>query len=191
VTHTTDGASLAATLRAATASTHRALERRLDAGGPGWSRERYACFLRATLDVVAHLEEPVADGLRPYLPGWHTRRAERLRADLARLGADAGCGAPAPGAMAPAGAFGAAYVLRGSELGAPFIARAITACLDLRAEDMSYLHPGPGDGPTWPEFVAALDAFGARHPHDRPGVVAAAQHTFAAFERAFAREGFA
>lgn len=141
--------------------------------------------------MVSELEEPIRSGLDGLLSEWDGHRADRLRADLARLGADAPQTRPSAPALDAAEAFGAAYVLRGSELGAPFIARALSERLRLDADAMTYLQPKHRAGCAWPDFVAALDAFGARRREDRPRVLQSADATFGAFERAFAREGFA
>lgn len=177
-------------LRAETRPTHLALERRLGLQETPWSRERYAAFLRATLAVVSDLEDPIRAGLGARL-AWRAR-AGLLRSDLAQLGEPA-ARPPAAGAraMATEDAFGAAYVLRGSEMGAPLIARELADRLALRDDQMSYLRPRSQGGPAWADFVAALDAFGVERQDARARVLAAAHETFAAFDRAFAREGFA
>ncbi|MET0554230.1 MAG: biliverdin-producing heme oxygenase [Vicinamibacteria bacterium] len=183
---------LAAALRAATQPTHAALESRLDLAGGRWTRVRYAAFLRATLAVVADLEAEVGALIGSRLPRWEARPSERLRADLARLGADAQVESDdARRPRTAAQAFGAAYVLQGSQLGAPFIARALAAQLSLLEADMTYLRPPRAEGPAWADFVAALDRFGRESPDARPQVLDAARRTFGDFERAFLREGFA
>jgi heme oxygenase (biliverdin-IX-beta and delta-forming) len=192
LTDSTDDGPLAAALRAATQPTHAALERRLDLAGGSWTRARYAAFLRATLAVVAGLEAEVAHLLEDRLPRWEARRSARLHADLLRLGADARVeadGVRRP--RTPAEAFGAAYVVQGSQLGAPFIARALADQLCLQEADMTYLRPQSAEGPVWTDFVAALNRFGRESPDARPQVLAAARRTFGDFERAFLREGFA
>lgn len=185
--------SLAQALRTATRPRHEALERRLDLGRADWSRGRYADFLRATLAVVDALEAPLARALSGRFERWDTTRAARLRRDLARLGAPTEVEplADGPQPATTADALGAAYVLQGSELGAPYVATALSRRLGLSEDDMTYLRPPAAAGPSWPEFVAALDAFGREEPRSVERAVDAGLRTFGAFERAFARVGFA
>jgi heme oxygenase len=184
---------LSQALRTSTRPRHEALERRLGLGRADWSRARYVDFLRATLAVVDALEAPHARALSGRFERGDTTRAARLRRDLARLGALADV-APLPGGPEPAttaDAFGAAYVLQGSEQGAPFVAAALSRRLGLGEEDMTYLRPPTANGPDWPGFVATLDRFGQEDPRAVERTVDAGLRTFAAFERAFEREGFA
>lgn len=182
--------SLAQHLRTATRPVHQALEARLDLAGTSWSRDRYAAFLRATLAVVGPLEAPIAAAIGERFVRWDTSRADRLRRDLARLGAPSVVDAGSGPAMTTAEAFGAAYVVEGSQLGARFIAAELARRLDLHDDALAYLRPREVMGPTWSEFVAALDAFGTEDPRSASRVEDAAARTFRAFERAFEREGF-
>jgi heme oxygenase (biliverdin-IX-beta and delta-forming) len=177
-------------LRTATAATHRQLEERLPLDN-GWSRWRYAAFLRATLAVVA-VVEPRIRRLLPDPPAGGTPGADRLRHDLALLHTDADV-APAPGfpeIETAAAAFGAAYVLQGSLLGGAVIARRLELDPDIPAGSLTYLRPSQAAGPAWREFVGRLNAFGAdAAAGERHAAVVSARQTFASFEAAFSREG--
>ena len=177
-------------LRAATATTHRELEERMPLDD-GWSRERYAAFLRATLAVVDAVE-PSIRRLLPDQPAGETPGADRLRHDLTLLHSDADV-APAPGLPridTPAAAFGAAYVLQGSMLGGIVIARRLQLDPDIPAGSLTYLRPSESAGAAWRDFVRRLDAFGAKaEAAERHTAVAAARQVFASFEAAFSREG--
>jgi heme oxygenase len=184
-------------VRASTRPTHDALERRLDLASGGWTRATYAAFLRATLAVAAPIEaavdahlQPLFDstlGLRP--------RAERLRHDLHSIGASIDVGeAPAlPPVAGVAAALGAAYVLHGSLLGGRGIAASLEEEIGLSRDSLTYLAPPHlALGASWRAFTAALDAFGhSASPIERDAVVVTAQRTFASFDAAFTREGFA
>ena len=177
-------------LRAATAATHQQLEARMPLDD-GWSRQRYAAFLRATLAVVAAVE-PRIRRLLPDPPAGETPGAERLRHDLTLLHDDADV-EPAPGLPeidTPAAAFGAAYVLQGSMLGGVVIARRLELDPNIPAGSLTYLRPAEAAGPSWRDFVRRLNAFGANAAAgERHAAVASARQMFASFEAAFSREG--
>jgi heme oxygenase len=177
-------------LRTATAPAHRSLEARMPLDD-GWSRARYAAFLRGTLAVVAAVEPPI----RRFLPDssdGETPGADRLRHDLTLLDTAADV-AQAPGLPAidtPAAAFGAAYVLQGSMLGGAVIARRLALDPHIPAGSLTYLRAGNAAGPSWREFVRRLNAFGAHAPAaERDTAVTSARQLFASFEAAFSREG--
>ncbi len=192
---------LRARLRSETRAAHEALEARLDRQGR-WSLPRYIAFLQATLAVVEPLQPGIARLLAPH--GVRLDEAldapTRLRADLAALGAtptlrDA-FGFDSPPLRDAADAFGAAYVIEGSRLGARFIAAALREQLGLPAAQLNYLAPQtPADAASkarWPRLLAALDAYGeAAGEPARRRVLASAHAGFAAFDAAMRMHGVA
>ncbi|MGE0725198.1 MAG: biliverdin-producing heme oxygenase, partial [Alphaproteobacteria bacterium] len=121
----------------------------------------------------------VAIGL-PSLARAAAERAERLRADLADLGAVPG---PAPArSVAPASdgrAVGCLYVVEGSTLGGRLIHRRLAGLLP-GEEGRRYFAGGADDVERWPVFCAALEAFGAGG-NRLPDIVLGARQAFATF----------
>ncbi|MGC5778888.1 biliverdin-producing heme oxygenase [Methylobacterium sp. NFXW15] len=167
-------------LRAATASTHEALERELD-----WKAR--VATLAGYRDMLARLHgfhaawEPaigaaLADG--DFFDA--RRRLSALREDLAYLGlSEAGIGAlPLAKVIAlsgPAPAMGALYVLEGSTLGGRVIGKHIASAHGLMDGGLAY-YSGHGvrTGAMWSAFRARLDTFDAEGDQ----VMAAANETF-------------
>lgn len=183
-------------LRAATREDHLRIEDGLARATRPWTLTAYAAFLLGTLDVVRRVEPGIdrfgtAMWAQPRPAGW---AVGRLHHDLRTIGVlPAWPSAPGsvPFATTPAAAFGAAYVIEGSRLGAPTIAAALERDLRLPAAALTYLRP-PGDpaGARWREFVQRLDAFGtSATPTDFDRTIETGRETFAAFRRAFVARG--
>ncbi|MEZ5285175.1 MAG: biliverdin-producing heme oxygenase [Vicinamibacterales bacterium] len=187
-------ARLLQSLRNATSSRHRALDRRLGLIDPDvLTLDRYRRFVRATSAVVLPLEPPLAAELGyVFVARSAGERAVRLLQNLAALEAEPAPPAPdVPEITDDADAFGAAYVIQGSHLGGEIIARAVTGGLGLGPEHVSYLrlHDGKAGG-AWFRFIAALEHFGlSATPSEQVRVVRAAEATFDAFAAALDREG--
>lgn len=153
-------------LKAATQTTHGALDQRLMAFGPFASRDHYTAFLqmqyRFHRDVAALFGDPALGRL---LPGLGQRqRLPAVAQDLADLGQ------PLPALDQPPAfaegvapdlptALGWLYVEEGSNLGAAFLFKA-AAALGLDAGfGARHLAPHPqGRAPSWKEFCAQLNA---------------------------------
>lgn len=193
------GCGLRARLRSQTRAAHEALEARLDLQGC-WSRPRYIAFLQATLAVVG----PLHAGMAGLLAQHGVRLDEevdartRLCADLAALGAapprHATCAVASPPLRDAADAFGVAYVIEGSRLGARFIAATLREQLSLPDAQLNYLAPlTPADASSkarWPRLLAALDDYGeATGEQAQRRVLASAHATFAAFDAAMQAHG--
>lgn len=191
LTVTGAGAPLLAEIRSATAAAHARVERQVDLTIP-WNRDRYVRFLRATLAVVAP-HEPVlrylfGDTRFPLLTG----AADRLRDDIASLGAsvDDRVATQVPLVSSEAHAFGAGYVLHGSLLGGQLIARTLESQLGLTTSELTYLRPAADVGPRWRAFTAELNAWGESASREcRTTAIDTALAVFDAFGIAFAREG--
>lgn len=185
--------TLLAALRVATRPVHLQLEQRLDLAGAHGTIPHYIGFLRALLAVVDGCDAAIRAELGDARVSWRPpspSRSDRLRHDLACLGAS-GIVEPALGLPvidSPAQAFGAEYVLQGSQLGGAVIAR----CLAARGFDvscMTYLRMhGDGLATAWRDFTDTLDTFGRGRSEIWPPAIGAAIATFHAVDAALTRE---
>ena len=177
-----------------TREAHVRLEGRMDVEQGNWSRDRYIAFLTGTLAVVGPVESEIADLLESHvsLPV-EDRSTDRLHHDLTAVNAtprvpDA---IRLPKVTDVPSAFGVAYVIEGSRLGAQIVARILTARLGLAPHQMTYLVPqGAHVGERWKTFCDALDAFGAAAASTvREAACLAAVETFECFEEALEEAG--
>ena len=172
---------LLALLRRRTRDAHHRLDAALDFRSPGsLSLSRYVALLRATLRVVAPLDQSLSAWLPP-LPG--PVRATCLRADLAALGhVEAGVAlAPRPRNLAEA--LGCAYVLEGSSLGGLVLASMVTRDLGAWVPTSYLTLRGAGTAAAWRSFLHRLHAFGvASSERDHAAAAAIAVDTFDVFD---------
>lgn len=123
----------------------------------------YARFLSISARVVPRYERALeAAGVERLLPDWpQRRRAPALLEDLARLGEPPPPAGPAPTGLDDAdAAFGAAYALEGSRLGAGLLLRDVERSADPRVRfATSFLRHGQGAG-LWRGFLGRLEARG-------------------------------
>ncbi|HET9622106.1 MAG TPA: biliverdin-producing heme oxygenase [Kofleriaceae bacterium] len=174
--------SLLAALRARTAAQHAALD---DAFRGALTRDRYVAFLQASLAVLARLEPALAT----WLPAAVTpSRVERLRADLAALGAAPGADAGNVAVPATrAASLGAAYVVEGSTLGGLMLAERFERALGIGLEATTYLRlRGRDTARHWRGFLAELATAAAS---DAAEACAAAAATFDAYAAAMRAHG--
>jgi heme oxygenase len=171
-------------LRAATASIHAQLDRRvalLDLGHAAG----YRCFLEGTAAALLPLEAALAaSGVVDLFPDWPARsRRGAILEDLARLDGTA----QPPTRTDPLtrdGVLGTLYVLEGSRLGARVLVRRVERSADPAvAAATAYLRHGAGR-PLWPSYLATLEREAAAA--DTGAVVDAARRAFARFDGAFA-----
>lgn len=175
-------------LRHATQAAHEHLEQRLTPSAR-WTRPRLLAFLRGTLAVIQACEP----GLRKHcneFPLLHDASL-RLRHDIARLGGDDAV--PAVDGVdicSRAEAFGAAYVILGSQLGAQVLRPAVTRDLGISADSLTYF-AGPKEvGKAWKSFASSLAKWDEDASEDLDDVTLRfAVNLFEAFTRAFGREG--
>ncbi|KQM28639.1 MULTISPECIES: biliverdin-producing heme oxygenase [unclassified Sphingomonas] len=181
-------------LKAATATIHDTLDRRIMALDPFSSTERYIRFLRAQQAFHAALAPLyAAPYLRALIPDLAERdRSAAIVADLADLGASAPVIADAdpvePVDMSTA--LGWLYVAEGSSLGAAFLLKAaqqIGLSTDHGARHLAG-HP-EGRAAHWRRFTARIDAADMT-PEQEDRMIAAARDAFARF-RALADAAFA
>ncbi|MCJ7421938.1 biliverdin-producing heme oxygenase [Sphingomicrobium astaxanthinifaciens] len=169
--------SVRAALKAATASRHEALDRRLAALDLARGDD-YARFLRAQAAALLPVEAALDHaGAASVIPRWaEHRRGPALLADLDRLGH----ALPPPVVLAPLlgtpDILGAAYVLEGSRLGGIVLRRGLPP----GAPRAFLAHAGPTP---WRDFVALLEQKLAS-PVDRAVAERAAILVFEAFARA-------
>ena len=177
-------------LRAATATAHAAVDRVVDVNA-SWTIDRYTRFLRGLHAALAPLMPAFGrwvDGDRfPLL----LTASSRLEDDLAAVG---GRVPPASAAVPPvvdeAAAWGAAYVVLGSHLGGPFIARAVRGPLCLAPEHLTYLTPDAPVAAEWRRFLTDLEQWHAGSDDAaRQRCSATALAVFAAVESALVSEG--
>lgn len=173
-------------LKAATTTSHDSLDKRIMAGDPFTSRERYGLFVKVQYqfhrEIDALYESALLEPLLPDLAG--RRRFPLIGQDLADLGQEL----PQPeGATAfsttdtpdIASALGWLYVAEGSNIGAGFLSKQAEK-LGLSDEfGARHLAGAPeGRGRHWRTFTAALDQL----PLDEAGearAIAGAQQAFA------------
>ena len=181
-------------LKAATRTTHDALDRRIMAGDIFASRERFARFVRVQYrfhrDVDVLYSRADLAALVPRLSG--RRRLAQVADDLADLGSPVPAGEPArldPGAPLPE-ALGWLYVAEGSRLGGTVLyKRAAALGLD-RNCGARHLDASPGGAAhDWRDFTAALNAV-PLSPAQAQAMIAGAEAAFAAV-RAYVAEEFA
>lgn len=140
--------------------------------------EDYSRFLQAHATVVLPLEAALdRAGMARCLPDWSgRRRAALLSEDLLLLQQALPAPALLPDFTEAAQCWGAAYVLEGSKLGGAVLARRLPAgvpCGYLRA---------PATAPSWPVFLAALQA--AVPERALATLTASARATFTLFKEA-------
>ena len=140
-------------------------------------RGGYMRFLTAQAEAHAALEAVIdRSGITDILPDWpERRRVERLRSDLAELGAAMPEPAAVPELTSNAAALGTAYVLEGSRLGGTLLKRSVPA--DLPA---SFL--GAADSGAWRRLLAILDEH-LVHAEQIQIAINAARDAFMIFER--------
>lgn len=152
-------------LKAATTSTHDSLDKKIMAGDPFASRERYALFVQVQYlfhrDLDALYASAELDALLPDLPG--RRRFPLIVNDLVDLGSERPLLDREPvfsAGIAPdiASALGWLYVAEGSNIGAGFLYKQAEG-LGLSSEfGARHLAGAPeGRGRHWRTFTAALD----------------------------------
>jgi heme oxygenase len=187
--------SRAKRLKARTNETHDRLDRRIMAGRPFESRERYGRFVTVQhafhRDIDALYVDPRLDRLLPDLAG--RRRLGLIEQDMADLGIAPLAGVSVlalPTDVDLATALGWLYVAEGSNLGAAFLLKEATK-LGL-SEDFGARHLAghpDGRGLHWRTFTAALDAISLsqiEEDHLVAGATASFQHVHALVETAFA-----
>lgn len=194
--------SILAALRRHTAAAHERLEAALPLNDPALDRAGYAALLARFGRLYAASEHALLawDGpLAGYALDLGARRkAALVRGDLDALAAHAGAApivrhddAPAVSVPCPTlgHAFGVLYVLEGSTLGGQVVLRQLTRTLGVTAASGGafFASYGPQVGPMWRQFCVALERFAADAPHERDAVLAAADATFATFERELLR----
>ncbi len=179
-----DALPLSKRLKAATTTTHDALDERIRAGDPFRDRERFGRFLRVQYrfhrDVDALYHHPALDAVLPDLAG--RRRLGLISQDIADLGQalpmveDAPVFGDAPIDLPTA--FGWLYVAEGSNLGAAFLFK-WAAALGLDENCGARHLAGHPDGRAlhWRQFTAALDAL-AQHSDAESRVIEGAQAAF-------------
>ena len=177
-------------LRAATATAHAAVDHMVNVDA-AWTIDRYRRFLRGLHAALAPLTAAFGRWLdRDRFPLLLTA-SSRLEGDLAAVG---GRVPPASAAVPPvvdeAAAWGAAYVVLGSHLGGPFIARAVRGPLCLAPEHLTYLTPDAPVAAEWRRFLTDLEQWHAGSDDAaRQRCSATALAVFAAVESALAGEG--
>jgi heme oxygenase len=188
-------ASRAKRLKARTNETHDRLDRRIMAGRPFESRERYGRFVAVQhgfhRDIDALYANPHLGRLLPDLAG--RRRLGLIEQDMADLGVTPLAGMrelALRGDIDVATALGWLYVAEGSNLGAAFLlkeAMKLGLSEDFGARHLAG-HPD-GRGLHWRTFTAALDAISlsqVEEDHLVAGATASFQHVHALVETAFA-----
>jgi heme oxygenase len=180
-------------LRAATAELHRRLDSRLPIARDEATLQDYVAHLRLLRPWLQALRAEIAapgvaalDAVARRIDG----RLQALQRDLDDAGAPDGARAgvddrlPPPPGDARAYAWGLAYAVEGSRLGAAVMRRRLLP--RLAPHPLRYFAPAEGRGAAggWPEFVAELAA-----AVDGPAAVeAAASGAVAAFERLLAED---
>ena len=168
-----------------------AAHRRLDLGLSGFDLsdiDDYRRFLNVHAIALPSLESALAaNGFEEQCPGWmEGRRSAALMRDLAGLGGTS-CEPDAARQVGGATAWGTAYVLEGSRLGAKLLARRVTAggIPDALANARFLNHPA---SVAWPCFLNRME-----HALSAPGALRAATNgarmAFAAFNDALDRIG--
>ena len=185
--------SLRAFLRAGTWEQHRSLDDAVNARGYLRTADGYRNFLARSLAFQSAAEEALQRlDVVTLIPDWpHRRRAPLLAADLATLAGphpDARLQAATRQLLAPcagaAHAWGIAYVLEGSTLGAAFVLKEVARLGVTETQGGSFLASGKA-GPGWPAFLAQLDAQVFTNA-ERGVVLESARRTFAAAHACFA-----
>ena len=187
--------SRAKRLKARTNETHDRLDRRIMAGRPFESRERYGRFVAVQhafhSDIDALYVDRRLDRLLPDLAG--RRRLGLIEQDMTDLAVAPLAGAPVlalRGDVDLATALGWLYVAEGSNLGAAFLlkeAMKLGLSEDFGARHLAG-HPD-GRGLHWRTFTAALDAISlsqVEEDHLVAGATASFQRVHALVETAFA-----
>jgi heme oxygenase len=174
--------SLLLTLRSATRDAHERLEARLDVLTRCAEPAAYATLLVDLRAVYAPLERALdaSAATAIALPDWPQRRKTGwLDADLAALGAGRTpeqAPTPLPTAEDVAGV---SYVLEGATLGGAVILRRLTSLWPTPLPHRFFTAYGAQRGAMWNAFRRHVDAL----PLDPGATVAAAERTFAAFDR--------
>jgi heme oxygenase len=173
-------------LRLETTTWHDNVEMLVDIPGSVRSRDSYADLLGRLSVVHESLEDLLSAPM--FEPGWRGvgldiaahRRAHFLAADLSDLGRRGVTGALRFAPLATFGqALGCLYVLEGSALGGPTVARLVQAALG--EVPVAFLTGQGRHGLVlWRAICDALERFDA-HSRDGDEVVAGACQTFAAF----------
>jgi heme oxygenase len=176
---------LRATLRAAIATDHAALDKAM-AAVDLTDRESYARFLRFQAAALPLLEAALERaGIAELLPDWPLRtRTAALSHDLFALGVTvAEPMPPAPMLVGDAQALGAAYVLEGSRLGGQVMLRQVKASQDPLVQSATRFLSHGAEGRLWQGFLAQLHDSPAarRHPSE---LVAGARTAIGLFRRA-------
>lgn len=176
-------------LRQRTRAAHERLDAALDFASPGtmdWSG--YCALLRASLDVVAPLEEALGAW---ELAAAKPSRVACLRHDLAALGQPASPRfAAVPRPRTQAEAYGCAYVLEGSTLGGLVVASFVRRDLGPHAAVTYLTLRGTATRNAWQSFVRELRDFGnGCTAGDCQAAAAIAADTFDAYAASFARAG--
>ena len=130
------------------------------------SRATYVRYLTAILPLAQWLH----DSWRPAWPGlagWHeAARVQRLRADLARLGATPDPARVPDTASSAAEWLGGSYVMEGSAMGARLLARdldRLQSSQPLIAGARSFIDSLVGDPRRWARFRHVLDSLPDHH----------------------------
>lgn len=189
-------ASLRDYLRAGTSEFHASLDAKVAARAYLRSRAGYCDFLQRSLAFHAAAERALdLLGLETWLADWPVRRrAELIRDDLRRLAttlatenhsADVALVAELlTGEPTRERAFGIAYVLEGSTLGAAYVLRELAPLGITAANGASFLAGGKLPERRWPSFLEVLEAQ-EQTAFDREAALAAARAAFSAASREF------
>lgn len=173
--------SLLLTLRTRTRAAHERLEATVDLPHRWHDRTAYTALLNGFRSVYAPLEQALDDapGTPPALPDWSERRGKTawLDEDLAALEARPGPEAELPRLSSVEEVAGAAYVIEGATLGGAVVLRSLDPALPCRF----FTAYGAQRGRRWRAFRQHLEQL---PDLDDEAVVASADRTFAAFQRA-------
>ncbi len=185
--------SLRAFLRDGTSEQHRSLDDAVNARGYLRTHGGYQNFLARSLAFQSAAEEVLQRlDVVSLIPDWpQRRRAPLLAADLATLSGpppDPRLQSAARQLLAPcsraAHAWGIAYVLEGSTLGAAFVLKEVAKIGVTATQGGSFLASGKS-GPGWPAFLAQLDTQ-VFTKAERADVLDSARRAFAAAHACFA-----
>lgn len=155
-------------LKAATASRHESLERRLDLLRPDLTIHDYADLLQRFLYVYRIWEPLAAAVIDPVIPEFTIRRRKRLciERDLAFLGIEPWLNSAASATtlsefVSPATALGGAYVLEGSTLGGQILSRHFQTRFGITPDAgcAFFSSYGPQTGSMWRDTARCLEEY--------------------------------
>ena len=163
-------------LRSATAEAHERVDRLFGAYDLA-DREGYRRFLLAQAAAFLPVEASLdAAGAGRLLADWSARqRGDRLKADLADLGAEVPPPVLSPSLCSPADIAGAIYVLEGSRLGGALLKEALPETVPRRFLE------APQEPGSWRKLLERLDDF-LYEPAALDAAVLVAKGVFQSFE---------